>query len=463
MSCRGGNDFFSSQIGDETDEEYVRIRYGTPILYEPADPECTEENALEDLGVMKVWLSRQENVELVEVDLSGVSGQGLRHKLIEDTLVGYKQKVHVKCNYKTNTKSCESPEISIVDDGERLNICRKGGAYPRESLENVALAALSGISFISKLHENVYPNENIPKLTLLIHPQILDEHKTMGAKLTQYREGVRTDNAFWFQNNGKNYIAAFPESREHQQSSSDARVWELPSIMAHEWGHNLFSYYAPSLVDPLGSDGQDSFIGPSQRIDLSTSALNEAFADLTGFLAFESEFSELGWCKLHGVYFNRYVASSRFDDGSRKVIDNWLLHHYFEGSEHLHIQSPSPDPTDDHVVGAIIAHGLYRIFKPFEYVREHLSEDFIESAFVKTILWAKRMEASFDKNHNQSAVDFLQGAIEHAVNIERDLQSAYVGHPPALPETQCEAIRTVFMSFPNLSENCFNAGGGNVP
>lgn len=451
ISCTGIGDFLEKpNIVHE--KEIARIRKGTPIKYPRADPECNETNALDRLGDesgnIKVWISRNGVMTRVSIPIPAVSGHGLESEAIADTVWGHEISYDMECKTQADGVLCKAPQTKIHSPGQRLFFCRKDANYPRESLENAALASMIGIIKTYSVQKSLFPEEKIPKLTLLIHPLIIDHHYTDNEEIKDAVSfdihHVRTDNAFLFSREEGNYIAALPTSVEFgsRKRASEPHIWEVPSIMSHEYGHHIFHHYAPSLANQRGDDQ----VSQSPYLDLAKSAINEGFADLLAYFTFSLEYPEFGWFSLHNTYFNREVSKSECSDGTKKKLDEWFLHHYLHQTPNLPQESiHTPDPTDNHALGAILAHGLFRIFGSSKQFTK-MENPQLREAYRRTIAWSAKMQSSFEEDCASSPGLFLQKSLEHSISLLKEEGTLFA--------EQCTALHEVFPVFPELARTC---------
>ncbi len=438
MSCEKSTSFSKK-------EEVARINQGTPLFYPLADPDCSEEHAVKSIadkdGFIKVWLGSQNSVQLTHVRLSHeISGSGLQSDFMSEAIWGREVQYELACKtQKDGSELCGDYSNKVVYQGKRLFFCKVGGDYPRESLENVALASLVGMYKTYSMHHHLYPDRPLPKVTLLVHPRITDRKYTNNQAIKDAVSfdisRVRTDNAYWFLTGSDGIaIAAVPESLEKRRflKGDQGHFWEMPSIMGHEYGHHMFHYYAPSL----SVSSVNNFVNTPDMI-LASSAINEGFADLIAYFTYLQEYPDLGWFVLDDVLFNREVSKAHFSDGSEKALEEWFLHHYFRQTTPFPANKHQADPSDDHAVGAILAHGLYKIFYP-------TTKSSISEAFQKSVEWVQRMEEHFQEDAQLESSQLLEKSVFHAVSLVKENEvdnkdSAY-----------CAVIRKVFPTFLEL-------------
>lgn len=450
VSCGNTEDFFD-RGGIYEDKEIAHIKKGSPKVYPLADPLCNETNAVSQLGdeagEVKIWLSLNGEMKLVPIKVSELSGHGLQSEVIADTLWGYEMSYETYCS-KTKADLgavCGETKIRVKSRGKRLHFCKKGGGYPRESLENVALASMVGILKTHKVHKSVFPDEKVEKVTLLVHPLISDhqfnDYQKIQNSISLDIDKIRTDNAYWFPDDKDQFfIAVVPEGAETYGDSKKPRIWEMPAITSHEWGHHLFQHYAPPLADPMGSD----LVSFTHHLRLVTSAINESFADIVAYCTYLLEYKEFGWFLVQGDHFSREVSERRWSDGTFKTLNRWFLDHYFRQTDNLNIQKHQPNPTDNHAVGAVLAHGLYRIFSEN---RETPTVSNLHEAFRRTIAWGKTMNDNVAEDSKTNPYEFMERAITHGSNLLNKEEHI-------LDDGKCTTFREVFPVFKNLTDTC---------
>jgi hypothetical protein len=416
-SCGDLDVFFEKKPTHQRHESF-RTTQGTPVYFSHGDHSCDATHAVKDIrdssGSIKVWMGVNGILSLETVNIPyPISGTGLQTEAIEDTLWGFKRSNETFCH----NDHCREPELKIVP-GHRLHFCKTGGAYPRDSLENVALASLIGIIKTYEMHHKILTiSASFEKITLLIHPEVSGRtiRRLTNEKQLYDSVSISTDNAFWTSMKdtiGKQtfYIAALPSSN----TSDSPYLWELPSVMSHEYGHHLFHHHAPSL----GSFTKQGIRESSNRIEHIVSALSEAYADLVAYFTYShsDEFKKWGWLTLNGVYFTREVSKDFYSDGSKKKLEEWYLHHYIYETTNLPSNIHGPDTTDNHDLGALLAHGLFKLFTLDE---KSPSKDQLKSAYLQFIEWSHKLENDFSTHTDPSPTRFLEYTLLEALKIAK--------------------------------------------
>lgn len=358
QACGPAEKLFGRKDIKGGDGIFITARSGTPIIYGLQDPNCDENNAVADLGKTKVWLLKKgsSEVSLTEVDLTGISGRGLESEAIKVALYGSETKATVSCTVnKDQTKNCRMSDGESKKRGKPINICRKGGGYDRNSLENVALAMAAAVKpswdFYKSLGHKGSEKGAFEKVTLLVHPKFEENIIEVGesdlGSLDKRVHEIMTDNAFFMllSDQAKNdtyALVAVPQSVERAPRVPIA-FWEIPFIFSHEFGHHIFNKHAPSVAP--------SYL---RAVD----ALNEAFADMFAHLTLESGRHALAGLNVDSDFaIDRDVASPRFANGRSKILNNAVIAAAFANYAHSDGDELA-NFRDPHILGAVIAYGV---------------------------------------------------------------------------------------------------------
>ncbi|MBP6219041.1 MAG: hypothetical protein KA436_10690 [Oligoflexales bacterium] len=418
---------------EEGDGIFHREKTGTPIVLQLQDPQCSSDDALDDLGLIHIWLrnSKTERVELTEFDLTGVSGRGLRSEAIEVALHGSELKTDIGCTIEDGKERCldlkKMRGEPFVEKGSELNICRKGGSYHADSLENTALAMVAGVhpawKFLKSTGHPISKPGTFKKVILLVHPDVTREitMTAPGEDVIVMRSQV--DNAFWteLEDEGKFIIAAVPQSKKYGPAF-DTALWKMPAVFSHEFAHHVFYLLAPSLIDPLSP------------VAKAVRGLNEAFADMLAHLVFNSgNHNQAGFLALKGEKgLDRAVGSPVFDDQSRKVLTSDVICAAFSSClvfRSLRDLEESSRFSDPHMWGAVVAYGLNKVYHDRNFILDQKNPDTSLSMEQKIVLdlmkWVSRMGSSYREQAAseslrltfQSNEEFLERAVMDAVQF----------------------------------------------
>lgn len=391
----------------------------TPLFFELADPNCTLEQAVEDLGSMQVWLRKKNALVLSAVDLSGVSGKGLSSAFTHAALAGYfVQSLYKDCSEAgPSTYTCQSREVQLRSSGKKIPICRRGGAYPQASLENAALATLAGIKQAWALVQPT-ADKPYPKVEVLIQPRLESILATNDGPLL----ATLTDNAFWSssQRGERPYtIAILPHSRESQSFFAPFNMWEHQGVISHEYGHHVFyestPHLRPSEFKLSDSEQLEIFLdeiatwanGINKRVigrkDV-IAALNEGIADLISNYAHDSGRDPLGDLIFGPFSKARNIQSCTCDDGEVKSLSQSALKHFFSPHFSRPHYALSADHQDIHTIGAIMAHGWDQLLTGVLGASEQNPETALKLSYTREWLSAINAQAEVWKGLSPEAL-----------------------------------------------------------
>ncbi len=396
----------------------LRVRTGTPHIFALQDTNCDKKNALPDLGKIKVWLKdkRTNEVVLTEVDLTGVSGQGLSSDAIDTALYGTEIKEAVECVVKNGEVECKDLKQLHGTDfvrGKAINICRKGGAYDRESIENVALAMAAAVQpswiFYKSLGHSSSDKNIFKKVTLLVHPLVQMKKSVSGdtelGSLDANVHNDMTDNAFWteLREQGMTVLAALPHSLE-RRAQFPVSFWEIPGVQSHEFGHHVFHSVAPDLAHSVGS--------PSMAI----LALNEGFADTFAHLVFESGKHPLAGIDLTSSRdLDRDVGSEVFTSGMKKSLTERVVSLAFPSLLNLshgsYGETEGPNYSDPHILGAVVAYGLNGLLTQKSKITSDQSTVLEKNVGLDLLHWLEGMQTRFRSEEWYSNTRYLETAL----------------------------------------------------
>lgn len=422
------------------------LKTGTPKVYQLADSSCTQ--PLKDLGKVKIWGTKNRKVQLVEVDLTGFSGSGLKSESVQSVQYGQEIFFADSCEEVGSELYCKKPTIEIPE-GKEIQICRVGGEYPRQSLENVALATVAGIHQAHKFYQSLNQDKKLDKIEVYVHP-IVKVHLnqtsfTDGKKDILKRTEILTDGAFYSRKNPQlGFIAAIPQSEKGDLVFPSA-MWETLGVMSHEYGHHIFHSFAPQAVeDDSHSHLPIHFIDkPIVRVKKVLNAINEGFADLISHLSFDSGRHPLGGLDYLGIKNEtRNISSTSFNNGSPKMITEPIMNIFLELTPPIETTDDAPDYHEIHQFGAIVGHGFYR-FNTHKYkLRQPSSASSKEQFIAQELLnWADHIQNHFVNDKTLSPRKYFDSTLLAQLQNQNPEKT--------LSKSQCTVIHHVFPIFKN--------------
>lgn len=420
-------------------KEDIAFGRNTPEEQKRDDPNCTGQNALNDMGWTSVKTDALNDFRTVPVNFSGVSGEGLQshHSLGVVTGTHWRQD-YFDCELlKDKIYTCVGSEVSVLEEGEDLPFCKKG-PYPEHSIENAALAIMTGIQITEKFYEQSSGKSLAQKVRVYVFPKIERVlHLKDGSTFTVYD----TDNARWsnssWKKNSPFSIEFLPHSLE-KRSYFKKSVWSQPGVASHELSHHIFYKIAPHM----SSVGGGGTAGVHRRVDLSMTitALNEGFADLLAYYSYSSGVNPIGKFEFSSFKKARFVGAETNDDEAPKVISPSVLKHFFQDKRSFPDNtSISPDHQDVHTLGALSAFVMDQLFSL--KIKFHHQTISTEKKAKLLYLWVEEIDKFFlDQELKQRFFEepsfFLEKALYKAVQI------AFIEPDKlALTQGQCEIIR----------------------
>jgi hypothetical protein len=346
--------------------------------------------------------------------------------------------------------SCKNEDDPACDGKARvakgpspLKLCG-AGAYPRTSIEGVAVSSLASVEGAYRFYETVPgAQRSVLPTGLLVLPRIETDYTATG------KRHVLTDNLAYAQSfGGEPVIVIFPKGKRALERGlwTDLNLWEIPWALAHEYGHHIFRTHT-GITDAVSSLGE---LGAAQApviqlpgegrrpratgLGLASAkanatralgAVNEGFADLFAFYARGNSSADL-----HGVdcfAVSRDLTSATFGDGTPKALTTRALQIFTnEDDSDAPTACDAPDFTDMHAIGAIYAYGVNALLAETAATPEERA--------AKLLDWAGRMG---DAVRAASAGASLPLLADAAIRVAADANGKLDAH-------QCQIVREVF-------------------
>lgn len=331
-------------------KQYKVIYPEEPVAYflPRTDPDCGHgKQVLDDLSKVFVWIAVKNGskltIEQKEFDLSGFFADGLKNPTLGITGI-YPDSTYIESTFRNNHMIRYEP----------LKICRK--SYPRESLENAALAVAVGLKQGGIFYQSLDQARALKNLDVLLQPKIFKEKKISEDTV----EHTMLNNVAFTTVSDGNQNSVMVVGPESSAFRFKGRLWEQPAVIIHEYAHHIYSHYQ---FFRQGRMLPKSFQAPQLPAINYVDGLNEGFADLFSRLALEHFSSESGVNVEDRLFISdddikkirlRNIEESSFESLNHRLEKKFnLKNHKFSGYvDHL--------IADYHVAGAVFANIAFR-------------------------------------------------------------------------------------------------------
>ncbi len=362
--------------------------------YNLADPECIAGSKTPAVGSAQVWKMSAGEVRAVEFStIQWLAGPVLAGGTVQQTFFDFHQQS--QCEYVDGELNCNGT-ARVVNSKRSLRICNPEGRYPRESIEGVALNAMSSLNEAHEFYRSLTTvARELPAANLLVLPKVEKVIKMSGSDgVQQSKSLVESDNlAYTPSFEGRPTFIVYPMGKlsEALKIWQGFNLWESPWVLAHEFGHHVFRNHTgltrtnfdtaldwqeiyPPIIPTVSGDGsgEQADLPSVERLSLVTNSaedakrrwasVNEGFADLFAFYAGGARISEARY--LDCFRASRDVLSANFTDGSLKRLsaENLAVFHGKKVPPAAINGCDSANFRDVHTVGAVVAFGLNALF-----------------------------------------------------------------------------------------------------
>jgi hypothetical protein len=388
----------------------------------------------------------------------------------KDTLKGpgFSQSVYdfhqqSKCSLSGSTESCGSGS-RVVKAAKQLKICDTSRNFARASVEGVSLSGMASLDTAYKFYLGI-PNarESLRETSLIVLPiveKLTTQTGTDGNDSTI--RSITTDNLAYTPNfDGRPAFVIFPKSRNavNRGRWKNLNLWELPWGMTHEFGHHVFRSHSgidklPGTktnlhglafntpihsiefeeADPKSKTAAAGFslVGRTSGPEEVFSSVNEAYADLFSFYALGEATNLTAGVDCFDK--NRDTTSPIFANGAAKVISAETISLFTSTERYKANSCDGPDFQDAHTLGAVIAHGMMRLYKARAEVSNATSAE--QAGWL--LAWADAVGASI-RSKGRDAVTF-----RNLIGLGLKGVSESNG---SLTQKQCDILKEVFPAF----------------
>lgn len=199
-----------------------------------------------------VWLWNGTSASRSQKTLSGKSGK--EGEYASSGVLGTLRDIYTvsECTVSSGLVSCPN-DAQTLDKGSTVKICQTTPSYARESVESVTLTS----QYLIAQSRARYATLASAKLGLLDSILVVQPRFVKNVKLSDgtFKRLMSADNAGFgaFDSDDSEYglFIVFPTSKK-QYAESPVHLWEVPFVMAHEYGHNVFYRHVGKAATSAG-------------------------------------------------------------------------------------------------------------------------------------------------------------------------------------------------------------------
>jgi len=439
----------SKNSGPKT-KKIIENSYGEPVIAQLFDKECDENHSLSSLGYMDVFYKQSGMERSERFDFSDYQGNPLSGKFVKKI---YHSGQYVNRFRYNPTLNIAIPESSrVVQKSQPLYICGDDGSYPRDSIEASALSALLSLEKSYQFYIDSTNDSSLPSINLNINERYVKEliYKENDNEIYIISTDLVDNATYSFEDKS---ISFYPQNKENP-IFGNSPAWRIPFITSHEMGHHVLNYYIP--VDDFfsikvmeqyikhstqlaGHCGNFSFDKISvEEMDPQTEgivkillAYHEAFADIFAYLSLGSNYNTL--IGVNCMHRSRDVDSNTFEDYTEKKLSYAVVESYLKPvsvKDLINKKSCStPNFTDPHDVGAVVAHTMGAMLK--------LGNIMTAADKLRVMInWVKLVKVKFPLMMSMSPKEYLKESIKMFFQV--------LNNYSALNENHCVYIDQAF-------------------
>lgn len=249
-----------------------------------------------------------------------------------------------------------------------------------------------------------------------------------GSGITRKKRTL-VNNAFYF--GDQNEIVFLPQGKNSKNKIpfSGVPLWKIPFVGAHEYGHHLFASLMPNFIndkkhtglhgvslcfdnteevskDDNSKDGDPRTVKVSDIMD----SLNEGVADLLARTVLDRKYNLTG---VGCFEYTRDVEKPRLANWQIKrldknVLDIFLLDKRVKTGNCYQEQ----DFQDPHIIGAIVAHGLFQIYESAKLTKTQRLQAIVD--------WLRLLNKQYPSIKKLSLKEAIEKSLYAAVKVVTD-------------------------------------------
>ena len=421
-----------------------------PLIFEPEnaggyalfDPDCTYEKETKDIFTIKTHLfdgNIHQNITQPAYEV--ISDNGLSSPFVKGAIKNFSVK-----------QSCQDGlcENTVLSHGSTLRICKQEAHYPRGSIEEITLTAQNHLESFFSFYKKIPDHKALT-------PVYINTLASVEKKAVNGSTYLKKNNMSYVRGGGYAAIYLLAKDNWGNYHWPGFQLWESPWVIAHEAAHHVFSEYsysplnqsaqtvkmwqsAPILSHPRKEEELGNFALAKRTVShrFAISSVNEGFSDLMAFYSIgeNTSYLDLFYC----FRKSRDPSSPYFADGRKKTFDKKAVAAFLSSSYLKVATCEQTNFQNLHTVGAVFAHGLYRLYT----LTPH--PDVAQSGPELLLTFLKRIKPLLQNTANSQS--YLLGRL-----LKEAIRPA--SHLGALTSDQCQAIKEL---FPFYEKSLFQDG-----
>jgi len=372
-------------LGEDTGS-YTVTSEGTPFKYKSSDNECS----FDELSLSPIATSFH----------SGVYNGSILSDLSKKTL---DKSVTFGGEYEINIARVST--LETLKNPDPFKYCvDKSVIEDTSTYENAALSILQPIrEFDKKFGALLWPLK-IPKVNIQVLPKYSRIKHTKIKRRKVLNKSYLINNAMYF--GAKDTLIFLPQGsrKQYQLPFGGVPLWKSPAVVMHEYAHHVFKHIViqnNSAIKHFGDSGlcmdsrdlvsasnEEKVVNRSERTkEDALEAINEGFADLFAFYAAGEKpfFKKMGCMEK-----TRDLQSEVFISNQQKIFSTDALDSFLNTvMTQKRFCGSSVDFQDPHMVGAVIAHGFYKVLESTKMAPYYKLQ--------VVLLWARDLRSKYDE------------------------------------------------------------------
>lgn len=318
-------------------------------------------------------------------------------------------------------------EATIVEAAKEFRVC-PGYDYSKEDTYDAATAG-SLYSFKEVEESFKLINLKLAPIKLRVAPLVEHIQEQFENKEILRKKRTLVNNAFYF--GAKNEIIFLPQGKNKKGEIpfSGVPLWKIPFVGAHEYGHHLFNTLMPNYINDKKNSGFNGVslcfnnveeVNKEERseegsprtpsVENIMSSINEGVADLLARTILNRKFNLMG---VGCFEYTRDVEKKIFANGQAKrldkeILDILLLDKRAKSGNCYEIQ----DFQDPHIIGAIVAHGLFQLYEQADLTKKQRLQAIVE--------WLRQLNMQYHDTKKLALEDLVEKSLYTAVKVVTD-------------------------------------------